>query len=219
MAKIQQAAMAIVMGGAAAVATPSLAFAAKPGNLITLVADDESPKELAAIGNLSIGVDFSPNASLTAPPPTTLDISNPAMPMFTNLYTGGSFHLSLFVHGIGTGSTLRLPAAPTPATMNTVMVEDVITNGMTLSLFLDFGGTDPTGWASFTPPADPTADVLGIDITYPGVDPTITFYATLNDGPLTFTAPEPENWAAMLLGLGGLAAAASQRPAKRARSG
>ncbi len=222
MANMKHATMAIVLG-AAAIATgrPTLASTtplAPASNLFTLYATDESPKEQQQAGPISIGVDLSPSIGPRGTPPTTLDLTDPTHPIFTNPWAGGPFTLIFNIQGAGAGGTIPLPIAPDA---NGLMMFDDTINGMTLHIVAAFApsNVDPASWASFNPQPDPPGDVLGIAFGYPTtLDPDVTISATFNDTPLSFSTPEPATWGTLLLGLGGLAAAASRRSAKRART-
>ncbi len=134
---------------------------------------------------------------------------NPSEPHLFNPSTDGSFTFLIGLLFPGDGSVISLPDAPNSDGFTGFT--DVF-QGHTFQVSLRFGPgqVDARTWSSFNPQPDPPGDVLAGQFQFFGaLDPDMFIRITEDRTPLTFTldsVPEPESWALMILGFGGIGA-------------
>jgi hypothetical protein len=195
------------LAGALVAAAPGLAFAAHVTPAPPLF-------EFATQGGFvdpGILVGFNPQPDPPGAPATTVSLTNPERPVFSNSLAGGEFALELAITGLG-GGTITLPAAPNA---DGVTSFQTTIDGHTFDGTLQFGPSSavilPGSWVSFNPQPDPPGDVLGVNFWVEG-DPWMSLSLEEDGTPLTLSAvPEPATWAMVMLGLAMIGTAARRR--------
>lgn len=136
---------------------------------------------------------------------------NPADPMLISPSTGGSFSFLIGLLMPGDGSVIPLPDAPNSDGF-TGFRQVIAGHDIAVSLQFGPGQVDARTWSSFNPQPDPPGDVLKGSFQFANLeDPWMAFRISVDGDALSFAldtsgAPEPAEWALMIVGFGGVGA-------------
>ena len=160
--------------------------------------------------NPGVLVGFNPQPDPPGTPPTMVDLTNAARPLFSNS-TGGAYSLEFSITGLGAGQ-IPLPAAPNA---DGITGFETTLGGHIFDVGLHFGPgpVDPGSWVGFNPQPDPPGDFGAADFQFKG-DPWMSLSLREDGAPLTLSlVPEPATWAMLMLGVAMIGFAARRRRA------
>lgn len=175
----------------------------------------------------SRGGAIDPNVLVAFNPPgpgadgALIGLLNPADPQLMSTSTGGSFNFLIGLLFPGDGSVIPLPAAPGSDGFTGFRH---VEGGHDISVSLQFGPNqvDASTWTKMTLPSGlPDGNFLGGAFQFVG-DPWMFFNIDIDGKALSFDlapgggAPEPAEWALLIVGFGGAGAALRARRRREA---
>jgi hypothetical protein len=166
-----------------------------------------------------VGFNPQPDPPFVGDQGELIGLLRPTAPEVTSPSLGGAFSFTLALQDLGDGSVIPLPSAPNSDGLTSLRDE---IDGHVISITLQFGPdqVNPETWGAFNPQPDPPGDVLDGSFQFASnVDPFMSFQIDVDGSPLNFSlapgVPEPQAWALMLLGFGGVGATLRSRRRQR----